>query len=576
MKKILVANRGEIAVRIMRTCRDMEINTVAIYADSDANALHTRMADEAFALSGNRPEETYLNIDKIIALAVASGAEGIHPGYGFLSERPEFAQSVQDAGLRWIGPSPETITLLGDKIQARQIARRVGAPLAAGTPSPVKSASDVITFAREHGLPVVIKAAHGGGGRGLRVAWSMKEITEQYHSAVREATAAFGKGECYVEQFLDKPRHIEVQILADLYGNVQVLGSRDCSLQRRNQKLIEEAPAPCLSEEQQTQIYQAARAICKEARYSGAGTVEFLLSQSGLISFLEVNTRLQVEHSVTEEVTGLDLVAAQIGIARGDRLASTDSPPVLGHAFEFRINAEDPAQGFLPVSGCLTQFSPPLGPGVRLDSGVEAGSSIPPFYDSLMAKLIVRGANRDQALRRAKRALAEFNITGVASVLPFHRAAIVHDDFADVSRGFRVHTRWIETDFSAIFPPTERTFPEASPALIRTFIEIDGRQHRLGLPAAMLSCLSMSGEQTTAQPTDANAPAGQISAPVTGLLQRWVVADGDCVQEGIPLAILESMKMETTLIATSSGMLCINVAAGELVQAGAGIGFIRQ
>ncbi|MBH2846624.1 ATP-grasp domain-containing protein [Serratia marcescens] len=577
MKKILIANRGEIAVRIIRACRDMGITTVAIYADSDANALHTRMADEAFALSGDRPEETYLNIKKIIALASASGAEGIHPGYGFLSERPEFAQAVLDSGLCWIGPSPESITLLGDKIQARKIAQKVGAPLASGTSGPVKGVNEVIAFARKHGLPVAIKAAHGGGGRGLRVAWTMEELDEQYHSAVREAIAAFGKGECYVEQFLDKPRHVEVQILADLYGNVRVLGTRDCTLQRRNQKLIEEAPAPFLTAEQQTQMYHAAVAICKKAGYSGAGTVEFLLSQDGLISFLEVNTRLQVEHTVTEEITGIDLVAAQINIARGERLPTTTPPSIHGHAFEFRINAEDPAQGFLPVCGCLKRFSPPSGPGVRLDSGVETGSLISPFYDSLMAKLIVRGANRKQALKRAIRALEEFHIAGVASVLPFHRAAIVHSDFAGAKHSFRVHTRWIENDFSASFLPSARNFPVETAELIRSFIEIGDKQYRIGLPAKLLSGINISQhEYHINKSTLTNVPDGQLLAPVTGVLQRWIVGDDDSVQEGDTLAILESMKMETPLLAPHSGIVHIKVATGEQIQAGEVIGLISQ
>ncbi|NHT75879.1 ATP-grasp domain-containing protein, partial [Rhizobiaceae bacterium CRRU44] len=439
MKKVLIANRGEIAVRIIRACRDYGVGSVAVYADCDIDALHVRLADEAYGLDGDRPADSYLDIDKLIAIAKRSGADAVHPGYGFLSERAEFARAVQEAGLIWIGPDPEVIEALGDKVQARRIATSVGAPLVAGSDGPVETAAEVIAFADAHGLPVAIKAAHGGGGRGLKVAWKREEIADLYESAVREATAAFGRGECFLERFLDRPRHIEAQVLADRHGHVVVLGTRDCSLQRRNQKLVEEAPAPFLSDAQRDEIHQSAAKICKAAGYTGAGTVEFLLGVDGTISFLEVNTRLQVEHPVTEETTGIDLVVEQLRIADGLPLAFTEPPEPRGHSIEFRINAEDPGRGFLPTPGVITEFSPPSGPGIRLDSGVVTGSTVPGTFDSLTSKLIVTGANREQALARARRALAEFRIEGIATVLPFHRAAIDTADFRG-DAGFKVHT----------------------------------------------------------------------------------------------------------------------------------------
>jgi acetyl-CoA/propionyl-CoA carboxylase biotin carboxyl carrier protein len=449
MKKVLIANRGEIAVRIVRACQDHGLQSVAVYADPDADALFVRLADEAYGLDGVRPAETYLDIEKLIAIARRSGADAVHPGYGFLSENARFAKAVQDAGLIWIGPDPKVIEALGDKVEARRIAQGVGAPLVAGSDGPVSSAAEVIAFAEQHGLPVAIKAAHGGGGRGIKVAWKMKEVADLYESAVREATVAFGRGECFLERFLDRPRHIEAQVIADKHGNVLVLGTRDCSAQRRNQKLIEEAPAPFLTPEQRQTIHDAAKAICAAAGYSGAGTVEFLLGVDGTISFLEVNTRLQVEHPVTEETTGIDLVIQQFRIAEGLPLDVLETPEPRGHSIEFRINAEDPGRGFLPTPGMITVFDPPSGPGVRVDSGVVSGSSIPGVFDSLMAKLIVTGATREEALRRARRALKEFRIEGVATVLPFHRAAIDTEDFIGTD-GFKVHTRWIETDFAAM------------------------------------------------------------------------------------------------------------------------------
>ncbi|MGE0107675.1 MAG: acetyl/propionyl/methylcrotonyl-CoA carboxylase subunit alpha, partial [Thiomonas sp.] len=482
MTKVLIANRGEIAVRIARACRDYGVRSVAVYADPDADALHVRAADEAWALQGSRPAETYLDIAKLIGLAHASGADAVHPGYGFLSERAEFARAVQDAGLTWIGPDPTTIEALGDKVAARKIALQVGAPLVVGTAEPVKSSAEVLAFAEEHGLPIAIKAAHGGGGRGLKVAWRSEEVAELYESAVREATAAFGRGECFLEQFLDRPRHIEAQVLADRHGNVVVVGTRDCSLQRRNQKLVEEAPAPFLSDEQRARIHQSARDICAAAGYVGAGTVEFLLSRDGQISFLEVNTRLQVEHPVTEETAGIDLVIEQLRIADGLPLSFTETPPVRGHSFEFRINAEDPGRGYLPTPGLITRFEAPSGPGVRVDTGVTGGSMVPGSFDSLMAKLIVTGATRQQALARARRALQEFTIEGVASVLPFHRA-VVNDPAFHGEEGLGVHTRWIETEMSTHFEAVDRPDTSENMTLLRTFIEIDGKRVRLGLPS---------------------------------------------------------------------------------------------
>ncbi|KAB2896136.1 MAG: ATP-grasp domain-containing protein, partial [Burkholderiaceae bacterium] len=442
MKKVLIANRGEIAVRIIRACADYGVQSVAVYANADIDALHARMAGEAYGLDGDKPADTYLNIPKLLDIARKSGADAVHPGYGFLSENAAFAQAVIDAGLTWIGPKPSTITQLGDKVAARKIALQVGAPLVAGTQEPVKDAAEVLRFAEDNGLPIIIKAAFGGGGRGMKIAWRMDEVAELYESAVREAVTAFGRGECFVEQFLDKPRHIEAQVIADTHGNVVVLGTRDCSLQRRNQKLVEEAPAPFLSDAQRERIHAAARDICAAAGYVSAGTVEFLLSTSGAISFLEVNTRLQVEHPVTEQTTGVDLVVEQLRVADGLPLSITATPAPLGHSIEFRINAEDVGRGFLPTPGPVARFDAPSGPGVRLDTGVQAGSVVPGTFDSLMAKLIVSGATREQALARARRALAEFHIEGVASVLPFHCAVIDHADFVGAG-GFKVHTRWI-------------------------------------------------------------------------------------------------------------------------------------
>lgn len=571
IRKVLIANRGEIAVRVARACRDYGVASVAVYADPDADALHVRAADEAWALHGVRPADTYLDIAKLLDIARRSGADAVHPGYGFLSERAEFARAVMQAGLTWIGPRPETIEALGDKVAARKIARQVGAPLVAGTAEPVQSAEEVMAFARAHGLPIAIKAAFGGGGRGLKVAWKMEEVAELYDSAVREATAAFGRGGCFVEQFLDRPRHIEAQVLADQHGQVVVLGTRDCSLQRRNQKLVEEAPAPFLTDAQRTSIHRAAQAICAAAGYVSAGTVEFLLSRTGQISFLEVNTRLQVEHPVTEETTGVDLVVEQLRIADGLPLSLTETPVPRGHSIEFRINAEDPGRGYLPTPGRIEHFVAPSGPGVRLDSGVAAGSVIPGSFDSLMAKLIVSGATREQALQRARRALAEFQIEGVASVLPFHRA-VVQDPAFTAEQGFGVHTRWIETEMQQHWLPAPRPDAVAETPLQRCYIEIDGKRVRLGLPALLLPGLSAAGgvaAPVAGQPASAGAlQPGEVAAPMAGSLVAWKVDDGAQVAEGAVLALMEAMKMETAITATASGTLQQVATAGALLQAG--------
>ena len=566
MKKVLIANRGEIAVRIIRACRDYDISSVAVYADPDQDALFVRLADEAYGLEGVRPAETYLDIKKLIAIAKRSGADAVHPGYGFLSERAEFAQAVIDAGLIWIGPDPEVIKVLGDKVEARRIATSVGAPLVAGSDGPVSTSAEVIAFAEQHGLPVAIKAAHGGGGRGIKVAWKMEEIADLYESAVREATAAFGRGECFLERFLDRPRHIEAQVIADKHGNVVVLGTRDCSLQRRNQKLIEEAPAPFLTPEQRQKIHEAAKAICAAAGYSGAGTVEFLLGVDGTISFLEVNTRLQVEHPVTEETTGIDLVIEQFRVAEGQPLRILETPEARGHSMEFRINAEDPGRGFLPTPGAITVFDPPSGPGIRLDSGVVSGSTIPGVFDSLMAKLIVTGVDRDQVLRRARRALKEFRIDGIATVLPFHRAAIDTEDFIGTD-GFKVHTRWIETDFADMPDAMERPALPDDGTMTRTWLEIDGKRVSVGLPNILLAGIgSASG---AAKPAPAIAPENEgLIASVSGTLQSFKVADGDEVSEGDLVAVMEAMKMETQILASRSGKIRIRVREGDYLQAG--------
>jgi len=568
MKKVLIANRGEIAVRIIRACKDYGLTSVAVYADADADAMFVAQADEAYSLNGATARETYLDIDKLIAIAMRSGADAVHPGYGFLSERAEFAQAVIDAGLIWIGPAPDVIEALGDKLQARAIAQKVGAPLVAGSDGAITSPAEALAFARQFGMPIAIKAAHGGGGRGMKIARDLDEVEELFSSATREAVAAFGRGECYVEQFLDRPRHIEAQVLADSHGNVVVVGTRDCSLQRRNQKLVEEAPAPFLSDEQRETIHAASRDICAEAGYTGAGTVEFLLSADGVISFLEVNTRLQVEHPVTEETTGLDLVIEQFRIAEGLPISVTKMPEPRGHAIEFRINMEDPGRGFLPSAGEISNFTAPSGPGVRLDSGVTTGSVIPPMFDSLAAKLIVWGATRDQAIARARRALSEFTIEGVPSVLPFHRAVVDHADFS--SADFRVHTRWIETDFAETLEDAARPAPASASGLLRGHVEIDGKRVEIGIPDTFLRLLGqMPATASSAGPDAAENDAGAVRASVPGLLVQWNVEDGAAVREGEVLAMMDVMKMETAVTAPVNGIISLLAKAGSSQTAGA-------
>ncbi|MBO1537102.1 biotin carboxylase N-terminal domain-containing protein [Pseudomonas sp. OA65] len=562
MKKLLIANRGEIAIRVMRAARDYGVESVAIYSDADAESLHVQLAQEAYGLGPGKPGDTYLNISKIIDIAKRAGADAVHPGYGFLSERAEFAQAVIDAGLIWVGPSPSVIMSLGDKVEARRIAQAVGAPLVKGTPGPLANAAEAIAFAKEAGLPLAIKAAFGGGGRGMKVAHKLEVVGDLFNSAVREAVEAFGRGECYAEQFLERPRHIEAQVIADQHGNTVVLGTRDCSLQRRNQKLVEEAPAPFITTDQSHRIHEAARAICAHAGYTGAGTVEFLLSRNGTISFLEVNTRLQVEHPVTEETTGIDIVVEQLRIADGLPLSITKAPELRGHAFEFRINAEDPGRGFLPTPGRIKLFRAPSGPGVRVESGVETGSVIPGLYDSMMAKLIITGSTREQAIARARRALKEFTIEGVASVLPFHRAVLEEACFNGDAE-FGVYTNWIETEFNGV-PPSPR-IEAVNSDLHRCFIEIDGKRHELGIPSSLFSGVPVP---TSSGTSPAAGAEGDVTAPIPGTLQQWLVDDGATVRKGDGVALIEAMKMETLVVAASDGVITQKVSAGTMVSIG--------
>lgn len=568
MKKLLIANRGEIAIRIIRAAKDYGVTSVAIYSDVDVSSLHVELADEAYGLGPGRPAETYLNISKIVEIAKQAGADAVHPGYGFLSERAEFAQAVLDAGLAWVGPSPEVIRALGDKVEARYIAQAVGAPLVKGTPGPLANAREAIAFAKEVGLPLAIKAAFGGGGRGMKVAHKLEDVGQLFESAVREATEAFGRGECYAEQFLEQPRHIEAQVIADTHGNTVVLGTRDCSLQRRNQKLVEEAPAPFITDEQRAAIHKAAQDICSRAGYVGAGTVEFLLSRNGTISFLEVNTRLQVEHPVTEVTTGVDIVVEQLRIADGLPLSVLETPVPRGHAFEFRINAEDPGRGFLPTPGRIEKFRAPSGPGIRLDTGVESGSTIPGFYDSMMAKLIVFGETREEAVKRARRALAEFQIEGVASVLPFHRAVMDEPLFNGVEE-FGVYTNWIETEFKGV-PPCER-IDSSEDQLVRCVVEIDGKIHRLGVPSALFA-FSKPGLEVASVPK-AEDPKS-LRSPIPGTLQQWLVEEGASVSKGEVIALVEAMKMETQVLAKKDGKIKIVVKVGSVVALGEEIAII--
>ena len=574
MRKVLIANRGEIAVRVVRACRDAGMVSVAVYADSDRDALPARLADEAYALSGETATETYLRIDKLLDVAARSGADAVHPGYGFLSENADFAQAVLDAGLIWIGPPPAAIRDLGDKVTARHIAQRVGAPLVPGTAEPVADAAEIVAFAERHGLPVAIKAAFGGGGRGLKVARTIEEIPALFDSATREAVAAFGRGECFVERYLDRPRHVEAQVLADTHGNVIVVGTRDCSLQRRHQKLVEEAPAPFLSNGQRAQIHESAKAICREAGYHGAGTVEYLVGQDGTISFLEVNTRLQVEHPVSEETAGIDLVRAQFRIASGDPLAIGEDPAPRGHSIEFRINGEDPGRNFLPAPGAVTSLRWPDGPGVRVDAGVEAGSVIGGNFDSLLAKIIVTGADRAEALERARRALDETVIEGIATVLPFHRLVVRDPAFTD---DFRVHTRWIETEWAGGVTPFTAAPPPAPADDRETIVvEVGGKRLEVSLPTTLFS-----GTTAAASPRPAakrsrsrhaaasSAGAAALTAPMQGTIVKVAAHDGDTVQEGDVIVVIEAMKMEQPLQAHRSGTVSgLSVEVGAAVTAG--------
>ena len=550
-EKLLIANRGEIAVRIIHACRDMGISSVALYADDDMDSMHVELADEAWGVAGATARETYLNIPAILEVAKKSRATMVHPGYGFLSERAEFAQAVIDAGLKWVGPSPIAIEKLGDKIEARKIAASVGAPLVQGTQDPLNNADEALEFAKQFGLPIAIKAAFGGGGRGLKVVWKLEDVKELYDSAVREAQSAFGRGECFVEQYLDQPRHVEAQVIADQHGNVVVLGTRDCSLQRRNQKLVEEAPAPFISDAIYEEILTSAKNICQAANYVGAGTVEYLLSRDGKLSFLEVNTRLQVEHPVTEETANVDLVVEQIRVAQGHELSIKETPKAQGHAIEFRINAEDPARGFIPAFGVLSLFEAPFGQGVRVDTGVRTGSLVSSHFDSLMAKLIITGPTREVAIARAKRALKQFKIEGVASVLDFHRAVLNETDFTDT---FNVHTRWIENDFKQDLKPTKRSIPNHQQPMLLSYIEIDGKLHRLGLPAGMFAQNpTMTSQDQPA--TETAVSAEHLLAPINGVISAWKVENGEQVAEGQVVAIMEAMKMEVPVLAHQSGVI---------------------
>jgi acetyl-CoA/propionyl-CoA carboxylase biotin carboxyl carrier protein len=564
LRKVLVANRGEIAVRVIRAAKDAGLQSVAVYADPDRDAMFVRLADEAFALGGSTAAESYLDIEKVIGAAKQAGADAIHPGYGFLSENADFAQAVIDADLTWIGPSPQSIRDLGDKVTARHIALKAGAPLVPGTKDPVKDADEVIAFADEHGLPVAIKAAFGGGGRGMKVARERSEIAELYESAVREATAAFGRGECFVERYLDKPRHVETQVLADQHGNVVVVGTRDCSLQRRFQKLVEEAPAPFLSDEQRKTLYDASKAICKEAGYYGAGTVEFLVGQDGMITFLEVNTRLQVEHPVSEETTGIDLVRQMFRIAEGQELDFDDDPQPRGHAIEFRINGEDAGRNFLPAPGTVERIWYPAGPGVRMDAGVEDGSVIGGQFDSLLAKLIVWGSDRQQALQRARRALGEFKVEGMATVLEFHRLVVEDPAYAaETLEDFTVHTRWIETEWDNTVPPFEggAGAEDESGERQTVVVEVGGRRLEVSLPGDLALGGGNGSGAAKAAPRKrggkggggAKASGDAVTAPMQGTIIKVAVSEGDTVEVGDLIVVLEAMKMENPVTATKAG-----------------------
>lgn len=554
---VLVANRGEIAVRILRAARDLGIRGIVVHTSADAGALHVRLAEAAVEIGG------YLDIDSIVAAAVATGARSVHPGYGFLAENAEFAAAVQAAGLIWIGPPPHVIETLGDKVSARRIAREVGAPLVAGTHAPVADHGEVEAFAQRHGLPLLIKAAFGGGGRGMKVVRELGEIAEAYEAAVRESAAAFGRGECYVERFVEAARHVEAQVLADLHGSVVVVGTRDCSVQRRNQKLIEEAPAPFLDAEVREAIHSSARALCKAAGYLGAGTVEYLLGTDGTLSFLEVNTRLQVEHPVSEESTGVDLVAEQFRLAGGARLIVGD-PPARGHAIELRLVAEDAGRGFLPTPGKLTSVAWPTGPGIRVDTGVAAGDEIDGRYDSMFAKLIVAGPDRATALRRARQALTELQIGGVPTPANLYRLVLEHPDFAGPD-SFAVHNRWLEGRFD-----------------VPGWVEIDGDGDSVGvrigrrLMAVQLPGLDSLGPRAAAiraesaalqaQIAGAVADGPEVRVPMQGTIVAVSVKDGDRVEAGDLIAVLEAMKMENPIRAHRTGEVSgLAVTVGDSV-----------
>ena len=568
---VLIANRGEIAVRIARAARDLGIRSIAIYSEADAGALITRVADEAYALPGNTAADTYMNVPALLDIAVRAGADAIHPGYGFLSENADFARAVASAGLTWIGPTPESIELLGDKIAARRVAEEVGAPLAPGTSDPIDDWQEARAFAEKHGLPIAIKAAYGGGGRGLKVVENLEDIEAAFNSAGREAKEAFGRAECYVEKFLTHPRHVEAQILADTHGNVAVLGTRDCSTQRRFQKLIEEAPAPALSDEQRTGIHEGARAICAKVGYTGAGTVEYIVSEDGTISFLEVNTRVQVEHPVTEVVTGVDIIAEQFRIASGEPLSFVDEsldPEPHGHAFEFRINAEDILNGFAPCPGTIVRFEPPTGPGIRVDAGVRSGSIVPPYYDSLIAKLLVWGPTREVALARAKQALAEFDIEGVRTVLPFHRDMVssqVLADHGDAEAQAGIYTDWLDHNYRPSAESTSNIAPVEAIYAKRTqvAIEIDGKLVSVGLPENLFAAAPAAAGGVKVASPSAGSQEGEVTAPYDANLVAWNVADGDTVEEGEAIATIEAMKMESSVKAPRGGTIKLLAKEGD-------------
>jgi acetyl-CoA/propionyl-CoA carboxylase biotin carboxyl carrier protein len=588
LTKVLIANRGEIAVRVVRACKDAGIGSVAVYAEPDRDALFVRIADEAHALGGSTPADSYLDIEKIIAVATKTGADSVHPGYGFLAENAGFAQAVIDAGLIWIGPPPAAIESLGDKVRARHIAEKVGAPLAPGTKDPLENADEAVRFAEEHGLPIAIKAAFGGGGRGLKVAREMSEVADAFESAVREAVTAFGRGECFVEKFLDRPRHVETQCLADAHGNVVVVSTRDCSLQRRHQKLVEEAPAPFLTDDQVTRLYESSKAILREAGYVGAGTCEFLVARDDTISFLEVNTRLQVEHCVSEEVTGIDLVREMFRIAAGEELGY-DDPEVRGHSIEFRINAEDGGRNFMPAPGTLSAWSPPQGPGIRLDGGYENGETVPGSFDSLIAKLIVTGRDRTQALERSRRALGEFVVDGMPTVIPFHRAVVDDPAFvgspAEAPETFSVYTTWIETDFDNQIEPFAGDSAEADEPAERqsVVVEVGGKRLEVVLPGGLggLSAVGAPGgakkpRRSAGKKTRGAASGDAVTSPMQGTIVKIAVEEGQEIAEGDVVVVLEAMKMEQPLKAHKAGTVTgLQAEVGVTVTNGAVICELR-